>query len=48
VPARHFLTALRAVVLKGLDLPMLWQPLLAMAVYAVVVLGLSAIRLARR
>jgi ABC-2 type transport system permease protein len=48
VPARHFLTALRAVVLKGLDLPMLWQPLLAMAVYAVVVLGLSAVRLARR
>jgi drug efflux transport system permease protein len=48
VPARYFLTALRGVVLKGLDLPMLWQPLLAMGVYAVVVLGLSAVRLARR
>jgi ABC-2 type transport system permease protein len=48
VPARYFLTALRGVVLKGLDLPMLWQPLLALGVYAVVVLGLSAVRLARR
>ena len=48
VPARHFLTALRAVVLKGLDLAMVWQPLLALAVYAVGVLGLSAVRLGRR
>jgi ABC-2 type transport system permease protein len=48
VPARYFLTALRGVVLKGLDLPMLWQPLLALGLYAVVVLGLSAVRLARR
>jgi hypothetical protein len=36
------------VVLKGLDLSMLWQPVLAMIVYAVIVLGLSAVRLARR
>jgi ABC-2 type transport system permease protein len=48
VPARYFLTALRGVVLKGLELPMLWQPLLALGVYAVVVLGLSAVRLSRR
>jgi ABC-2 type transport system permease protein len=48
VPARYFLTALRGVVLKGLELPMLWQPLLALAIYALVVLGLSAVRLARR
>ena len=48
VPARYFLTALRGVVLKGLELPVLWQPLLALGVYAVVVLGLSAVRLSRR
>jgi ABC-2 type transport system permease protein len=48
VPARYFLTALRGVVLKGLDLPALWQPLLALGIYAIVVLGLSAVRLARR
>jgi ABC-2 type transport system permease protein len=48
VPARYFLTALRGVILKGLGLPALWQPLAALALYAVVVLGLSAARLARR
>jgi hypothetical protein len=36
------------VVLKGLDLPLLWQPLLALTAYAVAVLGLSAVRLSRR
>jgi drug efflux transport system permease protein len=48
VPARYFLIALRGVVLKGLDLTMLWQPLLALGVYALLVLGISAARLARR
>ena len=48
VPARYFLNALRGVVLKGLELHQLWQPLVALAIYAFVVLGLSAVRLARR
>ena len=48
VPARYFLVALRGVVLKGLGLPSLWQPVAALGVYAVVTLGLSAARLARR
>jgi len=48
VPARYFLIALRGVVLKGLDLASLWRPLAALAVYASIVLGLSAVRLARR
>jgi len=48
VPARYFLVALRGVVLKGLDLTAVWPSLLALAVYAVAVLGLSAVRLARR
>jgi hypothetical protein len=39
---------LRGVVLKGLGLRALWQPLAALVVYAFVVLGLSAARLARR
>jgi ABC-2 type transport system permease protein len=47
VPARYFLIALRGIVLKGLDLPALWSPLLALAVYAFAVLGISAARLAR-
>jgi len=48
VPARYFLVALRGIVLKGADLPSLWQPVSALALYAVGVLGLSAIRLARK
>lgn len=48
VPAKYFLVALRGVVLKGLGLRALWQPLAALVVYAIVVLGLSAARLARR
>jgi len=47
VPARYFLVALRGIVLKGLDLQTLWRPILALAVYAVAVIGLSAARLRR-
>jgi ABC-2 type transport system permease protein len=48
VPARYFLVALRGVVLKGLDLPEVWPSMLALGVYAVLVLALAAVRLGRR
>jgi ABC-2 type transport system permease protein len=48
VPARHFLVALRGIVLKGVGLADVWPSLAALAVFGVVVLGLSAVRLARR
>lgn len=48
VPARYFVTALRGIVLKGLDLNALWPSLLSLAAYATFVLGLAAVRLARR
>jgi ABC-2 type transport system permease protein len=48
VPARYFLVALRGIVLKGLDVGSLWAPMLALVAYACVVLGISAVRLARR
>jgi len=48
VPARYFLIALRGIVLKGLDLGALWSPILALVAYAAVMLGISALRLARR
>jgi len=48
VPAKYFLTALRGVVLKGLGLGALWQPIGALAIYAAATLGLSTARLARR
>jgi hypothetical protein len=38
---------LRGVVLKGLTLQAVWQPLLALAAYGFVVLALSAARLSR-
>jgi ABC-2 type transport system permease protein len=48
VPARYFLIALRGLVLKGLGLADVWPSLAALVVYAAVILGASAVRLARR
>jgi ABC-2 type transport system permease protein len=48
VPARYFLVALRGVVLKGLGLADFWPQIVALTIYAAVVLGLSALRLSRR
>ncbi|HSK10846.1 MAG TPA: ABC transporter permease [Vicinamibacterales bacterium] len=47
VPARYFLVALRGVVLKGVGIEAFWIQLVALAVFASVVLGLAAARLAR-
>jgi len=48
VPARYFLIALRGIVLKGSPLTTLAAPLFALGVYAVVMLSLSSLRLARQ
>jgi ABC-2 type transport system permease protein len=48
VPARYFLVALRGIVLKGLGLRDVVPSVIALAIYAVAVLSLSAARLARR
>ncbi|HEY7498243.1 MAG TPA: ABC transporter permease [Vicinamibacterales bacterium] len=47
VPARYFLVALRGIVLKGSALSHLIVPLAALTVYALAVLGLASVRLAR-
>lgn len=47
VPARYFLVALRAIVLKGLGAVLMWRELLALVVYAAAVLSLASLRLAR-
>ena len=47
VPARYFLRALRAVVLKGVGPAAFWQDLAALAVFAAVILALASIRLRR-
>ena len=47
VPARYFLTALRAIVLKGAPVAHLGPQFLAMVAYATIVLGLASARLAK-
>jgi ABC-2 type transport system permease protein len=48
VPARYFIVALRAIVLKGAELSAVWQQLVALAIYASVMLTLASIRLRRQ
>jgi ABC-2 type transport system permease protein len=47
VPARYFLIALRGIVLKGTALPLLWQQMLALTIYALAMLTLASLRLAK-
>jgi ABC-2 type transport system permease protein len=47
VPARYFLIALRGIVLKGTSLALLWPQMLALSIYAIAMLTLAAVRLAR-
>jgi ABC-2 type transport system permease protein len=48
VPARYFLTALRGIVLKGSAITHLLGPVAALTVYALAMLALSSLRLARQ
>jgi drug efflux transport system permease protein len=47
VPARYFLIALRGIVLKGSPIRLLWEQMLALTIYALLMLTLSSVRLAR-
>jgi len=47
VPARYFLIALRGIVLKGTSLALLWPQMIALIVYALAMLTLASVRLAR-
>jgi len=48
VPARYFLVALRGIVLKGVDLSIVWPQCVALGVYATVMLTLASARLRRQ
>jgi ABC-2 type transport system permease protein len=48
VPARYFLVALRAIVLKGASPTLFWEDLAALVAFAVVILGLASLRLRRQ
>jgi ABC-2 type transport system permease protein len=45
VPARYFLVALRAIVLKGVGFSVVAGQLAALAIFAAVVIGLASLRL---
>ena len=47
VPARYFLVALRGIVLKGVGPDVFWRELVALVVFATVIIGLASIRLKR-
>jgi drug efflux transport system permease protein len=48
VPARYFLVALRSIVLKGAGLSIFWTQLVALAIYAALMLTLASRRLNRQ
>jgi ABC-2 type transport system permease protein len=48
VPARYFLIILRGIILKGTGLGPYPGPLLALALYAIVMIGLAGLRFGRR
>jgi ABC-2 type transport system permease protein len=48
VPARYFLIALRAILLKGVSIQPIWVELAALSIYALLVLTLASIRLQRQ
>lgn len=47
IPARYFIVALRAIVLKGADLAAFWTDLGALGIFAIVMLALASLRLGR-
>ena len=48
VPARYFLVALRAIVLKGVGVTAFWPELAALVVFALAVMALASLRLRRQ
>ena len=47
IPARYFIVALRGIVLKGAELTAFWQDLVALAIFALVMLTIASVRLSR-
>jgi ABC-2 type transport system permease protein len=48
VPARYYLVVLRGILLKGIGAAVLWKELMALAIFALVVLALAALRLPKQ
>jgi len=47
IPARYFVSIVRAVILRGADITAIWQPLVMMTIFAVAILGLASARASR-
>jgi ABC-2 type transport system permease protein len=47
IPARYFIVALRAIVLKGAEVSAFWPDLAALGIFAAVMLALASLRLSR-
>ena len=47
VPARYFIVALRAIVLKGAGIEAFWQDVVALAIFGTIALSLASLRLKR-
>jgi ABC-2 type transport system permease protein len=45
LPARYFLVALRAIILKGAGLSAFWDQALFLAIYAISMIGISSLRM---
>jgi ABC-2 type transport system permease protein len=45
LPARYFLVALRAIILKGAGVSAFWDQALILVVYALLMIGVSSVRL---
>jgi ABC-2 type transport system permease protein len=45
IPARYFLVALRAIILKGAGLSAFWDQAIFLTIYAVVMIGISSLRM---
>lgn len=48
IPARYFLVALRAIMLKGVGIAGFWQQVLFLAAFAVIITGLSWVRMRKK
>jgi ABC-2 type transport system permease protein len=47
VPARYFVSLVRGVILRGAGLADVWQPLLSLSVFSIVILALASVRASR-
>ncbi len=48
LPARYYLSALRAIILKGVGLWAFWEPVALLCVFATAIMGISSVRLTRQ